>query len=141
MSEPPRTESPSSDQIEITVPLRSVYLSTLRTVAASLGADAGFSIDEIDDVRLGIGEVVAALIEGAGDRHQRVMAAFAVGAGEIVVDLQVVGGDTAVELDDLATGILHSVVDRWEVTDTGVVLAKRATEVAGLAGDTSPLGT
>lgn len=141
MSESPRTDSSSPDQIEIIVPLRSMYLSTVRTVAASLGADAGFSIDEIDDVRLGIGEVLAAMIEGAGDdRGQRVTAAFAVDAGEITVELHVVDGDTEVELDDLATGILASVVDRWEVLDTGVVLVKRATEVAGLAGDASSLG-
>jgi hypothetical protein len=95
------SSAPTSDGlglVEVSVPLRTGFIATLRTVAASLGADAGFSIDEIDDLRLAISEIVSSLV---------------------------------VELDDLATSILQSVVDEYEVAGTRVRLLKLASEASG----------
>lgn len=130
MSESLSPTPSSSDRIVLTVPLRSDYLSTVRTVAASLGADAGFSIDEIDDVRLGIGEVVAALVDSVGGSDARVTVAFTIDSGEVTIEIQVDGDDTILQLDELATGILRSVLDRFEVRAGGAELMKRAVEVA-----------
>jgi serine/threonine-protein kinase RsbW len=132
MAEPSVLTSNPPDRIEISVPLRSTYLSTLRTMAASLGADVGFSIDEIDDVRLGIGEVVAALLESTpADRDVRVTATFLTGGDELSVIIPIPASGTTVAFDDLALGILRSVVDHFEVTAEGVTLVKRATEARG----------
>lgn len=132
MSESPVVTSQSPDRVEITVPLRSAYLSTLRTMAATLGADAGFSIDEIDDVRLGIGEVVAALLDAASaDGDERVTATFLTGRDELAVMIPTPRSTTPLQFDDLAMGILRSVVDRFEVTSEVVTLVKRAREARG----------
>lgn len=123
------TASPR-DRIEISVPLRSEYLSTLRTMAATLGADVGFSIDEIDDVRLGIGEVVAALLDLSTDADGRVSATFLTAADELTVTIPTPATAPQLQFDELAMGILRSVVDHFEITADAVTLVKRATEAS-----------
>ena len=39
------------------------HASTVRVVAASLGADAGLTVDEIEDLRLGVNEAVSVLAD------------------------------------------------------------------------------
>lgn len=136
MTDPAVFPSRPPDRIEISVPLRSAYLSTLRTMAASLGADAGFSIDEIDDVRLGIGEVVAALLDSpTGD--DRVNATFLTTTDELTVTIPTPGAAAPLEFDDLAMGILQSVVDHFAVTADAVTLVKRATDARAFDGVSS----
>lgn len=114
-----------ADRIEITVPLRTEFFATLRTMAASLGADAGFSIDEIDDLRLGISEVVGSF---AADPSDRIRAQFDLGHGRLVVSISSSNATQDPVLDELATGILNTVVDRCEIGDGGVTLTKHASE-------------
>jgi len=127
---------PGGDRIEISVPLRTDYLATLRTMAAALGADAGFSIDEIDDMRLAISEVVSSLVDaaesdGAVDAHaERLDAIFEVANAGIIVSISARDGVTDVELDELASGILGSVVDRHDIVGGTVTLVKRPAEAA-----------
>jgi hypothetical protein len=104
-------------------------------LAASLGADAGFSVDEIDDLRLAISEVVSSLGNGperddtiAGSGADRIDAWFEVAGDEIGVSITTRDGTSELVLDDLATGILNSVVDGYEVRGTTVRLVKRAAE-------------
>jgi hypothetical protein len=131
-SNPPSLEA---ERVEISVPLRTEYFATLRTLAASLGADAGFSVDEIDDLRLAISEVVSSLGDGpvseetvAGAGGDRIDATFEVGGEQIGVSITTRHGTGDLVLDDLATGILASVVDDYEVRGATVRLVKRAAE-------------
>lgn len=131
----PNPPSFDAERVEISVPLRTEYFATLRTLAASLGADAGFSIDEIDDLRLAISEVVSSLGDGperddtmAGAGEDRIDATFEVGAEQIGVSITTRHGTGDLVLDDLATGILDSVVDDYEVSGATVRLVKRAAE-------------
>ena len=51
------------------MPFRTEFAATLRTVVAAVGSDAGFSVDELDDVRLALSEVFSVLVDadcGAG---------------------------------------------------------------------------
>lgn len=137
---PDQAPTPTSvdvDRVEISVPLRTEYFATLRTLAASLGADAGFSIDEIDDLRLAISEVVSSLGDGpdrddtvAGSGEDRIDATFEVAGDQIGVSITTRQGAGDLVLDDLATGILNSVVDDFEVSGATVRLVKRAAEQA-----------
>jgi serine/threonine-protein kinase RsbW len=128
-------------RVEVIVPLQSASLSTLRTMTAALAADAGFSIDEIDDVRLALGEVVTAYLDagspGDGDAgNDRAHATFLVGDASLTVTVRPERGDARVEFDELASGILAAVVDDHRVGDDGVTLAKRAVEAT--SGTASP---
>lgn len=116
-------------QIDVTVPLRSEFAATVRTMAASLGADGGFSIDEIDDLRLGLSEVFAAFVDSTGGRG-RVTTSFAVGRGRISATVCPERAAADIELDDLASSILRSVADDVLIGPDGVTLVKQAVELA-----------
>jgi serine/threonine-protein kinase RsbW len=122
--------SDASNRVEVSVPLRTEFFATLRTVAASLGADIGFSVDEIDDLRLAISEVVTSLADGDHEPHRRVDASFELGDARLVVTLRTPGLESQLELDDLASSILASVVDEYDIAGTGITLVKSAAETA-----------
>ena len=52
-----------SARVDVTVPLRAEFASIVRLIAASLGADAGFTVDDIDDLRLALSEVFSSLVD------------------------------------------------------------------------------
>lgn len=118
--------SVDDDHFDVIVPLRTRYASTVRMIAASLGAEAGFTVDEIDDVRLALDEVFSLLAERyAGDR---VRTNFRLDGRQLIASLTLESGPVDVQPDELAANILRSVVDSYEFAPTGVTLAKRAAE-------------
>ena len=116
----------SAADIEIEVPLRTERAATVRVVAASLAADAGFSIDEIDDLRLAISEVFSMLLDTSPDGRARI--SFTVAEAEVRATISTVGSDEAIEVDDLGASILRAVVDEFVVDGSSVRLVKTATE-------------
>jgi serine/threonine-protein kinase RsbW len=121
----------ADDVIEVSLPLRPAFASMLRVVVASLGADAEFTVDEIDDLKLGVSEVFTMLAELDGGG--RCSARFEVEDDGISVTIDRVGSATSgarVELDPLAVTILASVVDDAVIDDTGIRLVKRASETS-----------
>jgi serine/threonine-protein kinase RsbW len=118
----------SADLIELLVPMRSEYASTLRTLAASVGADLGFSIDELDDVRLAISEVFSVLVDAAGDSRRRARIEMSATDSSLSVMLGCDGAPASVELDELAEHILRSVTDSYVVTADGISFVKHGTE-------------
>jgi serine/threonine-protein kinase RsbW len=115
------------DHFEVIVPLRTRYASTIRMIAASLGAEAGFTVDEIDDVRLALDEVFSMLAE----RHvgERVRTTFRLDGTQLIATLTLESGPVDVEPDQLAANILRSVVDHYAFTSEGVTMSKRASEI------------
>jgi hypothetical protein len=126
MATEPDATSGDDDRFEVIVPLQTRYASTVRMIAASLGAEAGFTVDEIDDVRLALDEVFSLLAE----RHvgDRVRTTFRLDGHQLIASLTLESGPVDVEPDVLAANILRSVVDRYEFTSEGVTLTKRAAE-------------
>lgn len=141
MSEPPSNDG---DVVTLSVPASPRHAATARMVAASLAADAGFDVDEIDDLRLAVNEAIAVMtddLDDTGDDHDatavRVEIEFRASGSAIEVDLRRTG--TAAEigpdaLDDLATTILSAVVDHHEIVDGCFRLTKSAGAPA-IAGD------
>ena len=119
-------DATSDDHFEVIVPLRTKYASTVRMIAASLGADAGFSVDEIDDLRLGLDEVFSLL----ADRHagERVRTTFRVDGRQVSASLMLESRPIDVEPDELAANILKSVLDRFEFNERAVTMTKVASE-------------
>jgi hypothetical protein len=126
MASEPDPISEDDDRFEVIVPLRTRYASTVRMIAASLGAEAGFTVDEIDDLRLALDEIFSLLAEHhVGDR---VRTTFQLDGDQLVAGLRLESGQVDVEPDELAANILRSVVDRYEFSNGGVTLTKRASE-------------
>jgi serine/threonine-protein kinase RsbW len=114
---PTRNSSSVDDghTVTLTLPLHVRHASTARMVAASLAADAGFSVDEIDDLRLGINEVVSVLVDEAPvDPGTRLAIQFDVAPGHVEATVARTDGAGAAELDDLAQRILDAVTDHYE---------------------------
>lgn len=51
--------------VEVMIPLDLRNASIVRVVAAALGADSGYSMDEIDDFRLALNEAFALLVDAS----------------------------------------------------------------------------
>ncbi len=111
--------------IQLSLPLSSRHAATARVVAASLAADAGFTVDEIDDLRLGINEAVALLTDELPDAPDaRLDLRIASGDGRIEVEIRPIGTSGSVQPDELARRILSAVVDEFEFYDGGCSLSK-----------------
>ena len=114
----------SSRAITLSLPATSEFASTLRVIAASLGADLGFTLDEIDDLRLALNEVFTSIADGDGER---VSVAFHPAADRVTVEVTA-EPPRAIELDELAMTILASVVDAFRLDDQRAVFSKQARE-------------
>lgn len=119
------TTDPVDNQIEIVLPARTEMAATLRLLAASLGADIGLTVDEIDDLRLALNEVFTSAVDAHADRRMSVT--FRPGDGELEVIAFLVGPEP-IELDELAMTILRSVVDQCDASAGTVTFLKRAAE-------------
>ena len=131
MSADPTMANHHPDSIELAFPLRAEHGATLRMLMASLGADAGFSVDEIDDLKLAVSEIFTLLISGAipsgaTKAHARVDATDH--SVEICMHRGLSGEH--LELDMLAATILSSVVDTYRVDADGISLSKHRSDAS-----------
>lgn len=113
----------SQDTIEVAVPAKPSYGATLRLVAAAIGADAGWSVDEIDDVKLALTEVLSIVIDQAG--FTRLCAGFSVQGDEVTVRLRVEPPMDLRPADGLGATILGAVMDHVDWRPDGATLRKR----------------
>jgi hypothetical protein len=95
-------------------------------VASGVGAGAGLSIDDTEDLRIAVSELVALLVDGVEDPTQSIRVTFLSAPGEVTVEGTGEAGPTAAgttgapgargasgppAVDDLALEILRVVVD------------------------------
>jgi hypothetical protein len=98
--------------VRLTVPAEPSSVRLARLVAAGIAADAGLSIDDTEDLRIAVSELVALLIEGASATAPDVVIDYSRAPGEVEVSGQALVAPTAAAVgDDLAFGILEVVVD------------------------------
>jgi len=129
MTEDANLSLPVGDPIDVEVPLRNEYAAVLRLFVASLGADAGFSIDELDDLKLAVSEVFSQMVDAAEVPEARARIRLTLADGSLGVHLTG-GAASPLALDPLSTAILTSVVDGHHVADDGVRFVKSVTESA-----------
>lgn len=122
--------------VRLTLPAEPSSVRLARLVAAGVAADAGLSIDDTEDLRIAVSELVALLIEGASADAPDVVVAYRRVPGEVQVSGEsvVVPGPDGVVDDDLAFGIVEVVVDSHEFSVDGDTrrfqLVKRARTTA-----------
>lgn len=126
MADTSQTSTP--DRIDLAVPLRAEFASTLRTLAASVGADAGLSVDELDDLRLALSEIFAVLAS-TGPTDGRALVSIELAPGELFVSIRSDHDDVEYELDELASNILRAVTDSYEVGPNVFAFSKRSTDI------------
>jgi hypothetical protein len=110
----------SHHPVHLTLPAEPGSVRLARLVAAGVAADAGLSIDDAEDLRVAVSEMVALLIEGCDDPSRSATVSYERSSGWVEVTGEVhVPAPAAREAptDDLALEILRVVVDehRFEV--------------------------
>jgi anti-sigma regulatory factor (Ser/Thr protein kinase) len=119
--------------VELTAPAEPGSARLARILASGVAADAGLSIDDTEDLRIAVSELVALLVDGAESPGQPIVVRYRAASGEVVVEgvhRATRSGGEATEVDDLALEILRVVVDQhsFEADETGrrFHLVKRA---------------
>jgi serine/threonine-protein kinase RsbW len=118
----------SLDQpVRLSLPASPRYLAAARLVATSLGAESGLSVDDLDDLRLGVNELVSLLVD-AGAAGSRVDLEFEVEDGTITVRGTLAGAIAGqVEADELTLRIVSAVVDHHHLDGSSFSLTKAST--------------
>jgi hypothetical protein len=105
----------SPRRIQLTAPAERGSVRLARILAAGVAADAGLSIDDTEDLRIAVSELVALLVDGLEEPGLAIEIDFSRDAGEVVVEghRPPVAGrpDVTGVVDDLALEILRVVVD------------------------------
>jgi hypothetical protein len=105
----------ASYAVQLIVPAEPGSARLARLVAAALAADADFSVDDTEDLRVAVSELVALLVEGAEDADDQVALSFVRDANAVEITgqrtLKSADGVDGANPDDLALEILRVVVD------------------------------
>jgi len=115
--------------VELSFPAQGRHAAAARSVAAALAAEAGFDVDEIDDLRLAVDEAVSVMIDRAGP-DARLTVWFHGADREIsarVACQPPVADFSASDLDELAVRILTAVTDGFEVADGALTVTRCST--------------
>lgn len=115
--------------IRLEIPAHGQYLATARLVATSAGADAGFNVDDLADLRLGVDELVALLIARSVGEGTRIALEVEVEDKRVVVTGEIDGevDPSADPADELSQRIVAAVVDAHELSERAFRLEKSAT--------------
>lgn len=73
------------ERVEISIPVRPEFVSVARLTAATVAARQGFTYDEIEDLKIAVGEACTALIVARPDAAKPLTAAFLLGPGSLEV--------------------------------------------------------
>jgi anti-sigma regulatory factor (Ser/Thr protein kinase) len=130
--------------VQLTAPAERSSVRLARLVASGVGAEAGLSIDDTEDLRIAVSELVALLVDGVDDPKLTIQVTYLSAPGEVTVEghgeagpaasaadaSDSSGSYAAPAVDDIALEILRVVVDvhAFEADDTGrrFRLVKRA---------------
>ena len=122
--------------VRLTIPAELDSVRLARLVAAGVAADAGLSIDDTEDLRIAVSELVALLIDGPATPDTDATITYRRKEGEVEVTGEYRAGAGAAEgpLGDLVLEILQVVIDDHDFQVEGDVrrfrLVKRARTLA-----------
>ncbi len=122
-------DQPDGDEIVLTLPAAPEFVRVARLTSAGLATRIGMGYDEVEDLRIAVGEASSLLI-GSGARPGTLTLTFTLGAAEVHIDISATldGAPPADAFDTaLSDQILDAVVDehRVEVSDDRVWITKR----------------
>jgi serine/threonine-protein kinase RsbW len=110
----------SRDTIRMTIPALLAYVRLPRVAIAGLATRSGFSYDEVEDLRLAVGEVCQVLLDGA-DRDGTLTIDFTLARGSVRVEVAIdapPNGHAGMG-EQMAEQILAATVGKVEVDDEG----------------------
>ncbi|EEB35180.1 hypothetical protein ANHYDRO_01951 [Anaerococcus hydrogenalis DSM 7454] len=107
------------DTISLTIPPKTLYLKSMRLLAASLASDMGFDIEEVEDIRVVVSEAINYKMS-----DQDIKINFYI--KENLMKVEVIGKDREIEEENLKIKqiILEQLADRVEVVEDKIILTK-----------------
>jgi anti-sigma regulatory factor (Ser/Thr protein kinase) len=112
--------------VQLTAPAERSSVRLARLVASGVGTEAGLSIDDTEDLRIAVSELVALLVDGVEDPGLSIQVTYLSAPGEVTVEghgeagpaaaaaieaAASPGSDALPAIDDIALEILRVVVD------------------------------
>jgi serine/threonine-protein kinase RsbW len=81
---------PNEEPIELIIPTHPRYLSAARLLVGGFGAQAGLSLDEVEDMKVAVSEAVTNVIDHAygGELKGTVIVRYRPTAGELTVEVE-----------------------------------------------------
>ena len=117
--EPPEARA----DVELRLPADGAYASVLRTTAAGLAARLDFTMDDIEELRIAVGEALALVLPEA-DAGADLTCRFHLGTGTITVEVCTESaGDPEPDYDSFAWQVLDTLAAHASVTSTQDVFA------------------
>ena len=109
----------SDDQVVLRLPAAGAYLSVLRTATAALASRLDFTLDDIEDLRIGVSEACALLLPHAAETSG-VEVVFGIGEATMSIDVTVASDlPTALGRDSFAWTVLTALVGEVSSTVDG----------------------
>ena len=107
------------DTISLTIPPKTIYLKSMRLLAASLASDIGFDIEEVEDIRVVVSEAINYKMS---DRNIKINFY----TKENLMNVEVIGKDREIEEENLKIKqiILEQLADKVEVVEDKIILTK-----------------
>lgn len=107
------------DTISLTIPPKTIYLKSMRLLAASLANDIGFDIEEVEDIRVVVSEAINYKMS---DRNIKINFY----TKENLMKVEVIGKDREIEEENLKIKqiILEQLADKVEVIEDKIILTK-----------------
>ena len=102
------------DEIQLEIPGSAEYLRLARLTAADVGARAGFSYEDIDDLRIAVDELCYAI--GEADRDARLTLVYRVSHQRVEVEGVCDREGVAPEISELGRAIIGAVVDEYDLS-------------------------
>ena len=114
-----------SEEVRLSLPAVPEYARIVRLTAAGLASRLGFSYDEVEDLRIAVGEACSHLLGKNGHQGGSLAITYRLEADSITIEAvgdYPDGGDAAVPA--LSEQILDAVVDSHELAPRRVLLVK-----------------
>ncbi|GAB3196343.1 hypothetical protein GCM10027062_05400 [Nocardioides hungaricus] len=126
----PTTQGRRAD-VELRLPADSAFASVLRTTTAGLAARLDFPIDDIEDLRIAVGEASAMVLTEAAAGSD-LTCRFYMAPGELTVSVAVdVAASVSPDLDSFAWQVLSTLATYARIDDVGGSFAVTLTMESG----------
>ena len=126
-------QTPRAD-VELRIPADSAYVSVLRTTTAGLAARLDFPIDDIEDLRIAVGEACAMVLPEA-DLDSDLVCSYFLDPGRLTVEVAVrATSPEGPEYDSFAWQVLSTMATRAEADSSGGQFSVSLTMESGIPG-------
>jgi serine/threonine-protein kinase RsbW len=120
--------------VELRLPADGAYVSVLRTTTAGLAARLDFLIDDIEDLRIAVGEACAMLLP-VSDLESDLVCSYFLSPGTLTVRVAVTAANPkGPEYDSFAWQVLSTMATRAEAEASGGQFSVSLTMESGVPG-------